>query len=241
MNNTENILSSAARARRNFTKAAVRAAAAAAGAVALAVVARPVQVKAQFTCFLKGTKIRTVEGHCKIEDISIGDLLPSVSQGMQAVEWVGIYNYRKSDAPKSWEKDIRPVRLSKSAISEGLPCCDLYLSPSHALLIDGVLVQVRALINNTTIVQVDPPEGDQLAYYHIKLPHHDVIFAEGMPCESLLTEEELPYAPVLAFRGGRSEVSSRIRSAISPVFDFRRPLDVIRDRIEERGLMSSRA
>jgi hypothetical protein len=48
--------------------------------------------------------------------------------------------------------------------------------------------------------------------------------------------EERPYAPVLAFNGARSEVASRIRSAISPWFDIRRPLDVIRDRIEERGL-----
>jgi hypothetical protein len=48
--------------------------------------------------------------------------------------------------------------------------------------------------------------------------------------------DERPYAPLLAFNGARSEVASRIRSAISPWFDVRRPLDVIRDRIEERGL-----
>ncbi len=48
--------------------------------------------------------------------------------------------------------------------------------------------------------------------------------------------DERPCAPLLAFNGSRSEVASRIRSAISPWFDIRRPLDVIRDRIEERGL-----
>jgi hypothetical protein len=129
------------------------------------------------------------------------------------------------------------------------------LSQWHSLLIDGALVTAGTLVNNTTIVQLDLRELDELAYFHIKLARHDVIFAEGTPCESLLkvdeaannfsdylrrygrpVAEEAPYAPVLAYNGARSEVSSRIRSAISPWYDFRQQLDVIRDRIEERGL-----
>ena len=52
-------------------------------------------------------------------------------------------------------------------------------SPDHAVFIDGVLIPVRYLINGRTIVQ-EP--ADEVTYYHVELPRHDVIFAEGLPC-----------------------------------------------------------
>ncbi|HTZ68603.1 MAG TPA: hypothetical protein VMB83_14300 [Roseiarcus sp.] len=42
--------------------------------------------------------------------------------------------------------------------------------------------------------------------------------------------------PVVSYGGGRGEFKSRIRSAMSPWLDRRRRLDVIRDRLEERGI-----
>jgi Hint domain len=245
------ICSGTLRTRRNFTKAAVKTAAA--GAAALTVANAPKQAAA--ACFLKGTRIRTAAGECNVEDLTIGDVLPTASCGSQIVQLIGSYNFFKDDPEKSWAEGLRPVRISRSALSDGVPYRDLYLSQYHSLLIDGVLVTAGTLTNGTTIVQVDPRELQELAYFHIKLARHDVVFAEGAPCESLLkmdenadnfseyvrrygqpAVEEHPYAPVLAFNGTRSEVASRIRSAISPWFDIRRPLDVIRDRIEERGL-----
>jgi hypothetical protein len=247
----EGICSGTLRTRRNFTKAAVKTAAA--GAAALTVANAPKQAAA--ACFLRGTRIRTVTGERRVEDLAIGDVLPTESSGSQPVQLIGNYTFFKDDQQKSWAEGVRPVRVSRSAISDGVPFRDLYLSQYHSLLIDGVLVTAGTLTNGTTIVQVDPCELQELAYFHIKLARHDVIFAEGAPCETLLkmdenannfseyvrrygrpAAEERPYAPMLAFNGARSEVASRIRSAISPWFDIRRPLDIIRDRIEERGL-----
>lgn len=238
------------RTRRNFTKAAVKTAAA--GAAAFTVANAPRQAAA--ACFLKGTRIRTTAGERNVEELAIGDVLPTVG-GSQAVQLIGSYNFFKDDPEKSWAEGVRPVRISRSALSDGVPSRDLYLSQYHSLLIDGVLVTAGTLTNGTTIVQVDPRELQELAYFHIKLARHDVIFAQGAPCELLLkmdenasnfseyvrryghpVADERPYAPMLAFNGTRSEVASRIRSAISPWFDIRRPLDIIRDRIEERGL-----
>jgi hypothetical protein len=245
------ICSGTLRTRRNFTKAAAKTAAA--GAAALTVTSVPKQAAA--ACFLRGTRIRTVAGERNVEDLMIGDVLPTESSGSQPVQLIGNYTFFKDDPEKSWAEGVRPVRVSRSAISDGVPYRDLYLSQYHSLLIDGALVTAGTLANGTTIVQVDPREFEELAYFHIKLARHDVIFAEGAPCESLLkmdenannfseyvrrygqpAAEERPYAPILAFNGTRSEVASRIRSAISPWLDIRRPLDVIRDRIEERGL-----
>ena len=90
------------------------------------------------------------------------------------------------------------------------------------------------------------------------------LIAEGAPCESLLvTAEKLagfdnaseyyalygplprvamaPYAPIEAFNGGRSQLKSRMRSALAPVIDLRRPLDIVRDNIEARALLSKAA
>ena len=102
-------------------------------------------------------------------------------------------------------------------------------------------------------------EYDELEYYHIKLESHDVIYAEGAPVETLLTvdesavnfaeyfrrygtpkTQEKPCAPRVTYGGGRGELKSRIRSAVSPWLDRRQPLDVIRDRLEERALTLSR-
>jgi hypothetical protein len=45
----------------------------------------------------------------------------------------------------------------------------------------------------------------------------------------------VPFAPIAAFDGGRSELQSRLRSALSPILDVRTPVDVVRDRLEERA------
>jgi hypothetical protein len=48
--------------------------------------------------------------------------------------------------------------------------------------------------------------------------------------------QEARCAPLLSCNGGRSEIKSRFRSAISPWIDRRQKLDIIRDELEERGI-----
>ncbi len=45
------------------------------------------------------------------------------------------------------------------------------------------MIPVHCLINGTTIRQV---AADAVTYYHVELPRHDVILAEGLPAESYL-------------------------------------------------------
>jgi hypothetical protein len=206
-------------------------------------------------CFLKGTKIRTADGDRKIEDLAVGDLLPTIFGGVSPIQWIGRYPFRKSDPKKGWVKDVLPVRIARSALGPGVPYADLCVTKAHALLIDGVLVTVGSLINGTTITLYDACELDELEFFHIKLERHNVIYAEGAACETLLnvdenavnfaeylrqygpaTCKEVPCAPWLSFNGGRSEIRSRLRSASSPWIDRRQKLDIIRDELEERGI-----
>jgi hypothetical protein len=206
-------------------------------------------------CFLKGTKILTAEGERKIEDLAIGDLLPTMFGGLRPVQWIGRYPIKRSDPSKPWVKDALPVRIARSALAHGVPHTDLYVTGGHALLIEGVLVPAELLINGTTISRDDSREDDELEYIHVKLESHDVIYAEGAPAETLISVQESAVnfadylrrygtaatddehcAPHINIWGGRPELVSRLRSALSPWIDLRNQADVMRDRLEERGI-----
>jgi len=51
------------------------------------------------------------------------------------------------------------------------------------VFIDGVLVPVRYLVNGCTVAQVTV---EAITYWHVELPSHDVLLAEGLPAESYL-------------------------------------------------------
>jgi hypothetical protein len=135
-------------------------------------------------CFLKGTIIRTADGDRKIEDLAVGDLLPTIFGGTCAIQWIGYYPYRRSDQATPWVKDALPVRVARSALGPNTPHADLYVTREHALLIDGVLVTAGSLINGTTITLYTASEHNELKFFHIKLARHNAIYAEGVPCES---------------------------------------------------------
>jgi Hint domain len=209
-------------------------------------------------CFLKGTKIRTAEGDREIEDLAIGDLLPTRFGGLRPVQWIGRYPFKKRDPSKPWVKDALPVRITRSAVGPNVPHTDLYVTGGHALLIDGVLVPAELLVNGTTITRDETRDYDQLEFFHVKLESHDVIYAEGVPAETLINVQESAVnfadylrrygtaatdeercAPYIHTWGGRPELASRLRSALSPWIDLRNRADVIRDRLEERGFVSA--
>ena len=79
--------------------------------------------------------------------------------------------------------DVWPVRVSAGAFGDAQPGRDLLLSPDHAVFLDGALIPIRYLINGRTVVQEFAAE---VSYYHVELPEHSVILAEGLPCESYL-------------------------------------------------------
>jgi Hint domain len=210
-------------------------------------------------CFLKGTKILTADGERKIEDLANGDLLPTKFGGLRPIQWIGRYPRKKSDPSKPWVNDAMPVRIARSALAPELPRADLYVTAAHSLLIDGVLVPAEALINGTTITRYEASETDELEFFHIRLESHDVVYAEGVPAETLLnveesavnfadylrrygapTREEARCAPYVHAFGGREELKSRFRSALSPWIDLRDRADVVRDQLEEGGLVGSR-
>ncbi len=132
-------------------------------------------------CFAAGTRLRTPEGEVAVERLRPGDRLVSAFGGTAPVVWVGHRQVRADRHPDP--ASVWPVRIRAGALAPGVPLRDLYLSPEHALYLDGHLVPVRHLVNGRSIVQ---ERRAAIAYHHVELPQHDVVFAEGAPSETYL-------------------------------------------------------
>jgi uncharacterized repeat protein (TIGR03803 family) len=135
----------------------------------------------QVACYIQGTRITTATGEQAIELLAVGDLVRTESGKEQAIIWIGHRHVVCSHHPHPHH--VWPVRIRKGAFATNIPHCDLLLSPNHAVFIDGRLIPIRYLINGSTIVQ---EQVDEVTYCHIELEKHDVIFAEGLACESYL-------------------------------------------------------
>jgi Hint domain len=64
-----------------------------------------------------------------------------------------------------------------------MPIRDLWVSPGHPLLVDGVLIQAQRLVNGASIAQIP---FDRVQYWHVELDSHDIVLAEGLPAERYL-------------------------------------------------------
>jgi len=131
-------------------------------------------------CFCSGTLIRTARGEVAVEDLRVGDLAVTATGQARPIVWIGV---KRVERPN---REQRPVRVMVSAFGENLPTRDLWLSPGHAVclnVIEEVFVPVGELVNGATIVHV---EVDEVTYWHVELESHDVLLAEGMPCESYM-------------------------------------------------------
>jgi hypothetical protein len=185
-------------ARRHFVRASAAFAAKVAGIAALASMGLPSSSKADpghgrgwgqggggrghGHCFLKGTRVLTSRGEAQIEDLGVGDLVKTMRGEDLPIKWIGRNTFRRSGA--FWPKSVIPIRVSRFAIDDHTPHADLYLSPRHALFIDGFLMEVRDLVNGTSIAPVVAPDMETIEYFHIVLNTHEVIWAEGAPAES---------------------------------------------------------
>src|ERR1019366_1816831 len=133
-------------------------------------------------CFRADTRIRTMRGEVPVEQLLVGDQVEVLLGGPPApIVWVG---HRTVDCKRHpVPQRVWTVRVCAGTFGPGLPLRDLFLSPDHAILIEGVLIPIKQLINGHSIVQVPV---DEVTWYHVELAQHDVLLAEGLPAESYL-------------------------------------------------------
>jgi hypothetical protein len=133
-------------------------------------------------CYAAGTRILTDRGEKRIEDLAVGDMVQVRFAGLTPIKWIG---HRRIDCRRHPDPEqVWPVRIVAGALGPDRPCRDLFLSPDHAVAIDGALVPIRLLVNGASIRQ--ETAVTQVHYFHIELNRHDLLAANGLAAESYL-------------------------------------------------------
>ena len=160
-------------------------------------------------CFAEGTRIKTKDGWTAVETLRIGDIVTTSDDTAEPVIWIGrrAINCARHPNPET----VWPVRVRAGALGQTIPARDVMLSPDHAVFVNDVLIPVKLLINGTSISQVPL---DRVTYFHVELPRHAIIQADGLPVESYLNAGDrsnfdlggaiIPLFPDFASRPGPS-------------------------------------
>ena len=135
-------------------------------------------------CFVSGTAFATEEGGTRVENLRVGQRITTASGILREIKWIGRREIDCSRHPRP--SAVWPVRIQQDAFGNGLPARDLWLSPDHSVCVtclDEVLIPIKYLVNGATVAQVP---RDRVTYWHVELDDHDILLAEGLPCESFL-------------------------------------------------------
>jgi len=132
-----------------------------------------------------GTPVLTPTGEVPVEALAPGALVLAVGGG---APFQPVIEARRVMLPGPF------VRLRAGALADGAPQDDLVLPPDHAVLLDGLLVAARDLVDGFGIVA---EEGAARAAVQVVLAGHDAVLAAGAAVETAPPE---PGAPACAPR-----------------------------------------
>ncbi len=136
-------------------------------------------------CYCRGTLILTDRGERLVEELQIGDQLVTLAGAHRPIKWIGRRGY--AGRYILGRQDILPICIKPGALGDGVPRRDLWISPHHAMFLEGVLIEARDLVNGVSIVQ--PIQIDEVEYFHLELETHDVIIAEGAASETFIDDD----------------------------------------------------
>lgn len=138
--------------------------------------------------FARGTMITLADGRQHpIEDLRAGEKVLTRDHGPQPLRWLGKATLRAQGA-------FAPVVITSGTLGNA---GDLIVSPHHriflyqrqrraGLLTSELLVQARHLVDDERVFQ---RTGGFVDYYSLVFDKHEIIYAEGVPVESLMVND----------------------------------------------------
>jgi hypothetical protein len=198
-------------------------------------------ITTQDSCFAAGTLIMTAKGEVAVEALAVGDVVVTADGAAATISWVG----HRAVTVAGTNADFKYlVRIAADAVAPGLPRRDLLVTQEHCLLLDGVLVPARMLVNGGTITL--DRTITSYTYYHVELERHAVILAEGLATESYLdtgnrgnfaNADMVAMAPVF----GVNKEHEAWRTAAAPLATDRATVEPIWQRLADRAAVAARA
>lgn len=133
-------------------------------------------------CFTEGTQIDVPGGRVAVEWLRPGDEVETLDNGVQVLRWVGRVT-RDAVGPDA------PVEIGAGVLGDHGA---VRLSGNHRVLVSGpraellfgeseVLVKAKHLVDGRAVRVV---EGGEVTYFHLLFDRHEVLFANGLACES---------------------------------------------------------
>lgn len=207
-------------------------------------------------CLLRGTLIATPNGAVAVEQLRAGFMVQTASGHARPVRWIGRQTFRRNRS--SWSETVLPICISQGALADGMPSRDLYVSPGHAVYLDGVLIRARNLVNGKSITRAMPADTETIEYYNIMLDSHDIVVAEATPVETLQlfgdayekfdnfaeikrlypsgTHPNMaPFAPVIGEESGRQHLKALLLLGVSRFIPTRDPFADVINRVVARA------
>ena len=138
--------------------------------------------------FARGTMITLADGRQHpIESLSVGDKVLTRDHGPQPLRWLGKATLRAQGA-------FAPVVITEGTLGNA---GDLIVSPHHRIFLyqrqkraglqtSELLVQAKHLVDGERVFQ---REGGFVDYFSLVFDRHEIIYAEGVPAESLMVND----------------------------------------------------
>jgi Ca2+-binding RTX toxin-like protein len=173
-------------------------------------------------CFVHGTLIATANGDVPVENLKDGDLVQTLDRGLQPLRWMG--RRHLSVRALAENENMRPIRIRKDVINAGNGVGDLIVSPQHRILVASKVAQrmfdsTEVLIAAKQLLAIDgvdiANDFKDVTYFHILFDQHEIVYANGVPSESLYLGQQ---AQKCLSPEGREEIYTLFPEVASPTF-----------------------
>lgn len=187
-------------------------------------------------CMAEGTRIATPTGLRAIETLRPGDLI-SCHDGHSLP--LLLLRRKVQALPRALPAHKRPVLIRAGALGDGRPAQDVIVSPQHRILCGSAgqlpwlyaeesLVPARTLLG---LPRVRAMMGKRsITWWHLVLPQHALILAEGMVTETLLPGPQITRS-----------LSAIERTALGPARDATPVRPILRPQTATRLLETQQA
>lgn len=135
-------------------------------------------------CFAAGTLLLTERGYRAVETIRPGERVQTADNGLPPVLWNGRQRFGRSELEA--HPTLLPIAVAEGVLRNARP---LLVSRQHRLLVGDRFVKAAHLVDVPGVRARVARGRRQIAYHHLLLDRHEVLFAEGCMAESLFIGE----------------------------------------------------